>query len=73
MTISDPINFQRDKGELRKEVELSNGATFPSLRNNFTTRMENFGDHENHIDPILGHDDGSNALDLYSGGLAIKH
>ena len=28
---------------------------------------------ENHIDQLLGHDDGSNALDVYSGGLAIKH
>ena len=41
--------------------------------NNFTTRVENFGDHENHIDQLLGHDDGSNALDVYYGGLAIKH
>ena len=52
---------------------MPKGATFPSLRNNFTTRMENFGDNENHIDQLSGHDDGSNALDVYSGGLAIKH
>ena len=51
---------------------MPNGATFPSLRNNFTTRMEKFGDHENYIDQLLWHDDGSNALDVYSGGIAIK-
>jgi len=52
---------------------LPKGANFHSLRKNFTTRMENFGDLKNHIDQLLGHDDGSNALDVYSGGLAIKH
>ena len=34
--------------------------------------MENFGVPENHINQLLGHDDGSIALDVYSGGLAIE-
>ena len=34
--------------------------------------MENIGVPENHINQLLGHDDGSIALDLYCGGLAIE-
>ena len=51
---------------------MPKGATFHSLRKKFTTRMENFGVPENHINRLLGHDDGSIALDVYSGGLAIE-
>jgi len=65
-------NFQKRQGRLRKEVELPKGLNFHSFRNTFTTRMENFGVPENHINQLLGHDDGSIALDVYSGGLAIE-
>ena len=42
------------------------------MRNTFTTRMENLGVPTNHINQLLGHEDGSLALDVYSGGLAIE-
>ena len=65
-------NFQKRQGRLRKEVELPKGLNFHSFRNTFTTRMENFGVPENHINQLLGHNDGNIALDVYSGGLAIE-
>ena len=34
--------------------------------------MENIGVPENHINQLLGQNDGSIALDVYSGGLAIE-
>ena len=64
-------NFQKRLGRIRKDIKLPKGVVFHSLRNTFTTRMENLGIPRNHISQILGHEDGNMALDVYSGGLAI--
>ena len=42
-------NFQKRLGRIRKEIELPEGVVFHSLRNTFTTRMENLGIPRNHI------------------------
>ena len=34
--------------------------------------MENLGVPKNHINQLMGHEDGNMALDVYSGGLAIE-
>ena len=65
-------NFQKRLGRIRKDIKLPKGVVFHSLRNTFTTRMENLGIPRNHISQILGHEDGNMALDVYSGGLAIE-
>ena len=57
---------QRDSGTFKK-------SQFHFLRNTFATIMGIFDVPENHINQLLRHDDGSNALDVYYGGLAIKH
>ena len=66
-------NFQKRLGRIRKDIKLPKGVVFHSLRNTFTTRMENLGIPRNHISQILGHEDGNMAFDVYSGGLAIEH
>ena len=65
-------NFQKRLGRIRKDIKLPKGVVFHSLRNTFTTRMENLGIPRNHISQILGHEDGNMTLDVYSGGLAIE-
>ena len=65
-------NFQKRLGRIRKEIELPEGVVFHSLRNTFSTRMENLGIPKNHISQLMGHEDGNMALDVYSGGLAIE-
>ncbi len=65
-------NFQKRLGRIREKIGLPKGVVFHSLRNTFTTRMENLGIPRNHISQILGHEDGNMALDVYSGGLAIE-
>jgi len=65
-------NFQKRLGRIREKIELPKGVVFHSLRNTFTTRMENLGIPRNHISQLIGHEDGNMALDVYSGGLAIE-
>jgi len=54
------------------KIGLPKGVVFHSLRNTFSTRMENLGIPRNHISQLMGHEDGNMALDVYSGGLAIE-
>jgi len=65
-------NFQKRLGRIRLKIGLPKGVVFHSLRNTFTTRMENLGIPRNHISQLIGHEDGNMALDVYSGGLAIE-
>ena len=65
-------NFQKKLRRLRDKLELPKGVVFHSLRNTFSTRMENNGVPRNHISQLMGHEDGNMALDVYSGGLAIE-
>ena len=65
-------NFQKRLGRIRLKIGLPKGVVFHSLRNTFSTRMENLGIPRNHISQLMGHEDGNMALDVYSGGLAIE-
>ena len=65
-------NFQKKLKRLRDKLELPKGVVFHSLRNTFSTRMENLGIPSNHLSQLMGHEDGNMALDVYSGGLAIE-
>lgn len=65
-------NFQKRLVRIREKIELPKVVVFHSLRNTFTTRMENLGIPRNHISQLIGHEDGNMALDVYSGGLAIE-
>ena len=65
-------NFQKRLGRIRLKIGLPKGVVFHSLRNTFTTRMENLGIPRNHISQLMGHEDGNMTLDVYSGGLAIE-
>ena len=66
------MEFSKEARKARKEVELAKGVNFHSLRNTFTTRMENLGKPANHISQLMGHEDSNMALDVYSSGLAIE-
>ena len=59
-------------GRLKKRLGYGPDYVFHSLRNTFSTRMENLGIPKNHISQLMGHEDGNMALDVYSGGLAIE-
>ena len=65
-------NFQKKLGRLRDKLDFPKGIVFHSLRNTFSTRLENLGIPSNHISQLMGHEDGNMALDVYSGGLAIE-
>ena len=65
-------NFQKKLGRLRKQIGIPQGVVFHTLRNTFATHMENAGVPVNHISQLMGHEDSSMALTVYSGGLAIE-
>lgn len=65
-------NFQKKLGRLRKKIGIPEGVFFHTLRNTFATRMENLGIPVNHISQLMGHEDSTMALTVYSGGLKIE-
>ena len=65
-------NFQKKLGRLRKKIGIPQGVVFHTLRNTFATHMENAGVPVNHISQLMGHEDSTMALTVYSGGLRIE-
>ena len=47
-------------------------STFHTLRNTFSTRMENLGIPRNHISRLMRHEDVNMAQDEYSSGIVIE-